>query len=445
MARHKKLWSQDDEAFLRLHAADMTVPELATALGRTENAIHCRKELLGLTHLDGPHKTAPRVTKLGKRPWTPADEAYLEENWGRRSIVALAKKLDRSPDAIKIRARKMNLGPVLMAGDYITLNQLVRVFQAAESAGSYQVESWVRNRGLPVHTRVVQDCSFRVVYLNEFWAWAEKHRSFLDFSKMEPLALGKEPDWVAQQRKIDYISFSNQRKDPWTAEEDQRLTHLLKQHKYTWVEISKELRRSVGAIQRRVCDLGLKERPVRQSPHNPWSEKDLQTMAEMIRQGCSYTMIGDACSGRSEKAVRGICYQKYRTEDMDKIRAMLGNGPWGAGAPEPTAKSAKHRRSVLKNITRLCELLLIHRNSMEWGEYWQRDLCQHWNDVRGCLMHCSDCDSCTHFQRIRPQYCRMCGSEFLDRREQTFCPKCRAMRKKQAQRKFAVLHARGRV
>lgn len=211
------------------------------------------------------------------------------------------------------------------------------------------------------------------------------------------------------------------------------------------MEISRELHRSAGAIQRRACDLGLKERPVRASPHNPWSDEDLQLMAEMIRQGCSYAMIGEACGGRSEKAVRGICWQKYQTEDMDKVRAMLGTGPWGTGAPEPTAKFAKHKQSVKRTVARLCELLLIRRNSMEWGEYWQRDLCQHWSDVRGCLMHSSDCDSCTHFQRIRPQYCRLCGGEFLERQEQTFCPRCRAMRKKQAQRKYAVLHARGRL
>ena len=58
-------------------------------------------------------------------------------------------------------------------------------------------------------------------------------------------------------------------------------------------------------------------------------------------------------------------------------------------------------------------------------------------------MHCSDCDSCTQFQRIRPQYCHLCAREFLDRRKQVLCPKCRAMRKHQAQKKYAVLHAKG--
>lgn len=165
-------------------------------------------------------------------------------------------------------------------------------------------------------------------------------------------------------------------------------------------------------------------------------------MADMIRQGCSYSMIGDACGGRSEKAIRGVVFQKYHTENADRVRAMLGDGPWGTGAPEPTVKSEKHKETVRKPMARLCGLLLAIRNSMDFGEYWQKDMCQHWDAIQGCTMHCTDCDSCTSFQRIRPQYCRMCGGEFLERAERTYCPKCRAMRKKQAQRKYAILASR---
>lgn len=443
----RRPWTPSDEVFLRNHILDMSVPELAKALHRTINAVYCRMGKLGLKCPSHPRssRTHREDHKKACKVWTQEDETYLEDSWGKVSVTGIAKKLDRSPQAVKIRAGRLGLGPALMAGDYITFNQFVIAFQGTQNAGGYQIESWIKKRGFPIHTKRVQDSSFRVVYLDEFWRWAEQHRSFLDFSRMEPLSLGKEPAWVAQQRKIDAVSYANQRKDPWTALEDQRLTYLLKQHKYTWAEISRELRRSAGAIQHRCCDLGLKDRPVRESPHNPWSAADLQLMADMIRQGCSYTMIGDACGGRSEKAIRGVCWQKYQTENMDRIRALLGDGPWGTGAPEPTVKHFKHKEIVRKPITRLCELLLIHRNSMDWGEYWQRDLCQHWNDVRGCLMHCTDCDSCTKFQRIRPQYCRLCAGEFTSRAEQTYCPKCRTMRKKQAQRKYAVLHARGRL
>lgn len=378
----------------------------------------------------------------GGRPWTAAEETYLMDKWGTYSIPAIAKKLNRSVQAIKIRATRLHLGPVLMGGDYVTFNKLALAVTGGSKCHTYQMKSWIENRGFPVHTKKVVDNSFLVVYLDEFWEWAEKNRSFIDFSKMEPLALGAEPDWVAQQRKIDVISYANQRKDPWTQQEDQRLEYLVKQHKYTYAEVSRELRRSAGAIQRRCQDLGLKERPVRESPHNPWTDADLQLMADMIRQGCSYTMIGDACGGRSEKAVRGVVFNKYHTENADKVRAMLGDGPWGAGAPEPTVKSEKHKETVRKPMARLCGLLLAIRNSMDFGEYWQKDMCQHWNNIRGCTMNYTDCDSCTKFQRIRPQYCRLCVGEFLDRAEQTYCPKCRAMRKKQAQRKYAILTRR---
>lgn len=109
------------------------------------------------------------------------------------------------------------------------------------------MESWVRRRGFPIHTKRVDKCVWRVVYLDEFWKWAEQHRSFIDFSKLEPLALGKEPDWVPEQRKKDFQAFALQRKDPWTPDEDSRLKMLLKQHKYGYVELSEILRRSEGA------------------------------------------------------------------------------------------------------------------------------------------------------------------------------------------------------
>lgn len=60
-----------------------------------------------------------------------------------------------------------------MGGDYVTLNQLVTAFNRTGSY-SYKMISWVENRGLPVHNKRVQQNTFRVVYLKEFWTWAEK-------------------------------------------------------------------------------------------------------------------------------------------------------------------------------------------------------------------------------------------------------------------------------
>lgn len=377
---------------------------------------------------------------LGKRPWTPEDENYLAEKWDYASVPAIAKKLNRTENAVVVRAQRLGLGAVLMAGGYVTLNQLLATVTGRERGNTYQRKSWVENRGLPVHRKKVNRCSFSVVYLEEFWEWAERNRSFLDFSKMEPLALGWEPSWVAEQRKKDYRACAIQRKDPWTADEDSRLKMLLGQHKYTWAELSEMLHRTTGAIQHRCRDLGIKDRPVKADNYGKsavWNERDYAVLADGIRHGDSYMAIGQALS-KSEKAVRGKVYTVYLTESADKVREYMGDGPWGAGAPEPKVKQAVHlsatRTEVRKQLSYLAGLLRKRANDLGYDPYWQRFMCQNWDDFGGCSARCANCDDCTEFRRIRPQYCARCGGTFYERKENRFCGACRTARKKKAQR-----------
>ena len=379
--------------------------------------------------------------------WTSDEEDFIREHWGTWSIDRICKRLGRTRNAVIVRVRRMGLPPFLECGDYVTLSQLITAFNGGRNGYNYKTISWGKNRGLPVHRQKRGDVSIRVVYLDEFWEWAEKNKSFLDFSKMEPLALGEEPSWVAEQRRRDFTSNALQRKDPWTPEEDQRLIYYLSQHKYGYAELSEMLNRSNGAIQRRCRDLGLNERPVRR-PTNPkeneWTERDFLTLADGIRNGESYAAIGKAV-GRSEKAVRGKVYTVYLTENADKIRAMLGNGPWGTGAPEPKVRQAinlsRTAATVRRELSWLVTVLSIRRAELGYEPYWQKAMCTHWNDVKGCLAGETNCDTCTQFQRIRPQYCARCGCTFIERSNQTFCPSCRTARKKKAQRKWRREHA----
>ena len=161
---------------------------------------------------------------------------------------------------------------------------------------------------------------------------------------------------------------------------------------------------------------------MRADPHRKggsWSDEQHQILADGIRHGDSYSMIGRVI-GKSEKALRGKIYFTYLTEDADKVRAMLGDGPWGHGAPEPTVRQgfslSKTRTEVRKNLSILDALLRKRMNDLGYDPYWQRFMCANWDPVKGCSADCADCDSCTEFQRIRPQYCRMCGGEFLSGR-----------------------------
>lgn len=377
------------------------------------------------------------------RRWLPEEEEYLQERWGSSSIPSIAKKLGRSENAIIIRAQRLGLGAFLMGGDYITLNQL-HIELTGRDVNAYNLTSWIKNRGMPVRMKRVGQCSFRIVYLEEFWKWAEEHRSFIDFSKLEPLALGEEPEWVEEQRKKDFVACSLQRKDPWTKVDDERLIRLLKKQKYSYSDLSKMLQRTEGAIQRRCTDLKIKDRPVKKDTHGAesvWTQWHYDRLEEGIKNGDSYALIGSVIN-KSEKAVRGKVYVTYLTESADKVRKILGTGHWGDNAPEPALKQALylsgHRAGAKDGVARLISLLKYRMNQLGYDPYWQRHMCMNWDDYEGCSAGSDNCDSCTSFRRIKPQYCARCGKTFYERVESRFCGACRTARKKKAQRKWCM-------
>lgn len=268
--------------------------------------------------------------------WTKNEIEYLREVWGTVSVPTISKNMNRSVNGIIVKARRLGLGPMLENGGYVTLNQLHYAFTGGQF-NSYKIKSWIDNRNMPVHTKRVNKCSFKVVYMDEFWKWAEKNRAFLDFSKMEKNSLGNEPEWVDEQRRADIRNNREIKKSKWTKDEDSKLKILLKEQKFTYKEIAEKLHRSEGAVAHRCLELGCNDRPVRMDYYDKnavWTENDITVLTEGIRKGLSYHAISKLV-GKSEKACRGKVGYIYFTENLDKVREILGNGKWGCGIPEP--------------------------------------------------------------------------------------------------------------
>ena len=376
------------------------------------------------------------------RNWTPAEEEYLQEAWGTTSILTIMKNLNRSRYAINNRARRLGLGPFLEAGDYITFHQLLLTLGV--ESGGYKVISWVKNRDFPLHNKRVGTNTFKVVYLEEFWNWAEKNKDLLDFSKFEKNSLGLEPSWVPEKRRHDFEKSQKYIKTPWTPAEDKRLLYLVSKQQYTYDELSKMLRRTNGAIQRRLFDLGAKERPVKADNHVKWTAEDFELLGELIKRGYGYDLIAEKI-GKSSKAVRGRVYSMYLTENLDKARELMGNGNFGTNRPERKIKqynvmNTEERIQTKQLLTRLTGLL--HEEfkdklqATEFGQYFQKDMCQNFSSA--CLQS-SGCDECLNYKRISPQTCKMCGITFWEKKENIFCSKCRNMRKIQYLKKRAAI------
>ena len=381
-----------------------------------------------------------------RRNWTKQEEEYLIENWGTLSVGTIAKNLNRSENAVVVRKCRLGLGSFLESGEYITWNQL-HIALGIGTADVYKMISWVRNRGFPIHTKRVNNNSFKVVYLDEWWVWAEKNRDFLDFSKFEENLLGKEPQWVKEKRRHDVEKKHKYITTPWTKTEDEKLLFLVAKQNYTYDDLSKILRRTNGAIQKRLCYLGVKDRPIKVDNHTRWTDYDLYRLGELIKSGYGYDLIAEEI-GKSSKACRGRVYQMYLTENLDKVREIIGNGNFGDNRPDRTLKqwntmNTEERIESREELTKLAAIIQWRFkqqiNETEWGEFFQKDMCQ--NFCSDCLST-SGCDSCTNFKKIEPQNCKMCGKTFWEKNENLYCSVCRDMRKKQWLRKRFVLEKR---
>jgi len=242
----------------------------------------------------------------GKK-WSKEELEFLEKNWGKYTIPYIAKKLNRTIKAVKMKAYRIGLGRHIHSGEYITVNQLMKAL-GRNGGTNHTIKHWTQ-KGLPVKTKRTLKKKFKIIYIEEFWKWAKKNRMLIDFSKVEENILGEEPAWVKEQRKAD-IAASRYKNTPWTKEEDSLLKSMLKLYRYSYRDISIRLRRTEGAIKRRMITLGIKERPLKADNHNPWSQEEIDILVEMYNKGYIAEVIAEkipksalAISGKIERMI----------------------------------------------------------------------------------------------------------------------------------------------
>ncbi|WP_195251839.1 hypothetical protein [Romboutsia sp. 1001713B170207_170306_H8] len=301
------LWENKEIEYLIEFGSELTIAELAANLNRSVQSITYKKGQLGIK---------------SDRIWTKEEVDFLLDKWGTVSVPHIAKKLGRTETSIYQKKYHLGLGAFLESGDYITWRQLMLAI--GTNADNYKLESWVKNRNFPIKSKKIKNKKVRVVFLDDFWKWAEKNKSFIDFSNFIENTLGKEPSWVKEKRRYDIEAKIKCKTTPWTSNEEEYLIFLLREFKYTVDEIAAKMNRSCGAIQRRICKLGIKERPIKADNHNKWTEDELKQLDELIIKGIDYELISEKIN-RSAKAIRGTVYRKYGTEVLDKARKVILN------------------------------------------------------------------------------------------------------------------------
>lgn len=220
--------------------------------------------------------------------WTDEEELYLQDHWGSKSVSLIAKHLKRPYGGVRRRATELGLLDPTLHYDGITVRQLTIALGVSGST----TMTWILQHEFPAKQKIFSKKQrIYVVSYDDFWEWAENHKHLINFAKMEPLLLGKEPEWVKEKREIDRRKFKDRK--PWTEAEKKKLISMVNSYQYTYPEIASRLKRPEASIKRKLLDLNLKARPLGLDKHIKYTQEEKKKMINMVHKGYSFNAIAD--------------------------------------------------------------------------------------------------------------------------------------------------------
>ena len=254
--------------------------------------------------------------------WREEEIQYLEDSWGVYSIPTIAKKLNRPIGGVKAKANRIGLDQHLYSGGKVTLNLVIQNL-------GYKSYTWMAKQflkyGCPIQNKKVNNKSFKVIEINEFWEWAKENQDILNFRYFEENSLGLEPKWVKEKRRQDRINLKKLNKNKlWTREEETLLIAKLKSYRYTCKELAEEFNRTENSILRKISKMKIPYRPV---PKNEkkineiiWTNKENEKFVRLYKSGYSIKEISDILR-KSEELIEervNLLNSQYKGEKRNR-------------------------------------------------------------------------------------------------------------------------------
>lgn len=143
----KRRWAQHELDLLRreYRSDGDVIASIATRLMRSTKSIQHKAGELGL------------VQWGGGRPWTATDDAYLEEHFGDgKGTPWLAKRLNRTPSAIRQRLWRLDLSPRDHVGWYTTEEAAALLGVTAQTIHARIEHGALKATRMPAHWRIAE-------------------------------------------------------------------------------------------------------------------------------------------------------------------------------------------------------------------------------------------------------------------------------------------------
>lgn len=177
--------------------------------------------------------------------YAPEDIQLIKDQLGSHSLTTIAKRLNRSIGALEVKITRMGLSHTKSHTGMLTAGELAKILKVDRNT----VMQWILNHELDSHQRITRNKKrFTFINMDDFWAWADNNRKKIDFSRLEPNALPPEPDWLAEERKVEK-QITNYK--AWTKQEEKLLLEFHCCGK-TLCEIAAILGRTRDSIRKKI-------------------------------------------------------------------------------------------------------------------------------------------------------------------------------------------------
>lgn len=184
-----------------------------------------------------------------KKKWTKEELEYLENNWGNVRMKTLESKLNRTNEAIKIKATRLGLGGAKTNGSlYITASQAAKILGVDRKT----VLRKIKNGEIQAkYQNIAPYQKWYCIKFEHFLEWLKENQDKYDATRVEEYALGYEYSWLKRKRSKDLkLNIKNANKK-YTDEDVEKIKHMLNMH-VPIKEIAKIFKRSEAAIRRKI-------------------------------------------------------------------------------------------------------------------------------------------------------------------------------------------------
>lgn len=249
---------------------------------------------------------------MNGRKWRPEEDHYLLQHCYRSTYADIGRVLGRTYDAVRSRANDLGVGCRLyMGGSAVTMRMITKAFHKSHSE---QTLKHFRRCGAPLKRVRYGSRTFWVITPEDMWAHFRDHPTLWPMARLEPLALGPEPDWVAEARTRTRTWGARKAHMRWTTAEEMLLISMARSGAHV-NDICRALSRPESGVVNRARSLGVRIRmDYYKLPPERWDE-----LRGMVSSGASIFELADRL-GISVGAVRNTLRSLYGTASAEQAR-----------------------------------------------------------------------------------------------------------------------------